>query len=118
MNRIRGPKKGAAARGIDTKPTGRPNGSKDRRGHARRVDSDLHRQRQMAFAASIAETLDRVLRERDIAPDELAAALGMHRHTVGHHVAGRQTPGIWTLLAYAEALGCLLSDLIPERDTA
>lgn len=113
---IRGPSRNVESRGLTPRVTGRPRDSRDRHGRARRVSSRSHSGRRIALVHGIAERLLCLMAERDIAVAELASAVGICVGAVFAHAAGRATPGIWTLLAYAEAMNCQLVDFLPEDE--
>lgn len=100
------------------RPRGRPPGSRDRAGAARRVPID-HRVRNMAAwrAVSVAFgwRMRSLMDERDIAAAELAAAIGCSATAVHGWTSGRHFPSIPTLLCIAAALRCSLVDLMPEE---
>lgn len=95
---------------------GRPPGSRDRHGRARRVSSAARRPRSwrslcLAFGRRL-----RILREeQDIAASELAAAIGASPYTVLSWERGDRMPSMTVLCMTATALDCSLVDLMPEE---
>jgi ribosome-binding protein aMBF1 (putative translation factor) len=92
--------------------TGRPRGSVDRSGRARRVDAAALRAVMVAFAAQ----LRRVREAENVSAAELAAAMGINPGTVHRLENGQQYPTLERLASIALALGVPLEHLIPEAE--
>lgn len=95
---------------------GRPRGSIDRHGRCVRVDVvALGRTSWRAFSAAFGHRLEQLLKERDVAVTELAAAVHVSPQTVFAWLRGRSVPLPLRLAAVSRALGCSLVDLLPEQ---
>lgn len=94
---------------------GRPRGSKDRHGKAQRVPirSDAYAR----HVAAIGERIRDIREERDVARSELAAALNVWESTVTNWENGstRRVPTLRRLVQIAQALDCMVIDLIPQE---
>lgn len=86
-----------------------------REGKLRRLDNLVLDAQERAFSLGIASKLSMRLREKDIAAVELAAALGVSAPAVMHWAAGREQPSLRRLLSISLALGCPLTDLLPDE---
>lgn len=95
---------------------GRPPGSADRSGRARRVSSAA---RRPSAWRSLCEAFGRRVRqireEQDIAASELAAAIGSSPYTILSWERGDRMPSMAVLCMTATALDCSLVDLMPEE---
>jgi ribosome-binding protein aMBF1 (putative translation factor) len=89
---------------------GRPRGSRDRRGSARRVDGDALR----FVVRSFGEQIRRAREDADVSAEELAAATGLHVGTIHHYEAARSRPSLRSLVAIAMALRVPVDHLVPE----
>lgn len=95
---------------------GRPRGSVDRHGRCNRVDLvSLRRTTWRSFAVSFGQRLGDLLKERDVAASELAAAISYSQMTVFGWLRGRSVPSAFSLAAVAGALSCSLVDLLPDQ---
>lgn len=96
-------------------PIGRPTGSADRRGAATRVDPRFRKPTPWRpFCAEVGRRIEQLMRERDIAASELAAALHRQPSTVFQWLRGDHLPTLLTLAQIALALRCTVVDLLPE----
>ncbi len=89
---------------------GRPRGSRDRYGAARRVDTRAIEN----VTRALSEHLRHVRESANVAVDELAAAIGVQPSTVHRYESGRSVPPFQRLAAISIALGLPLEHLVPE----
>jgi DNA-binding XRE family transcriptional regulator len=95
---------------------GRPPGSHDRNGRARRIGSAARRPSSWRTLCEAFGRRLRVLREeKDIAASELAAAIGAATATIFSWERGDRMPSMTVLCMVAVALDCSLVDLMPEE---
>lgn len=66
----------------------------------------------MKPAELFAKNAKRRLEELKISQGELARRLGVTRPMVSDYLRGQRSPGVTVLQAWAEALGCTVSDLL------
>lgn len=90
--------------------SGRPLGSRDRRGKARRTHRTVVEAVTKAFAAQIRH----VRESANISASELAAAIGLHPRTLFGYESGRAKLPLYRLVAIALALGVPFEHLVPE----
>lgn len=88
---------------------GRPPGSRDRHGKARRFDPRWDHDYRVAVARRIRDA--RI--EQDVAVLELAAATGLSAVTIHLIERGKRTPLVSTLCRIAVALGLSPAELVP-----
>lgn len=95
---------------------GRPRGSVDRHGRCNRVDLvSLRRTTWRSFAVAFGQRLGDLLKERDVAASELAAAVDVSVMTVLAWRRGRSVPLPLRLAAVSRVLSCSLVDLLPDQ---
>ena len=88
---------------------GRPRGSRDMHGRARRFDPMQDR----AYRDAIARRVRAARLEQDISPTELAAAVGLSPSNICRIERGEARPLAQTLCRIAVALGLSPSELMP-----
>ncbi len=90
--------------------TGRPRGSVDRRGAARRVSPSV-----LSFVVrSFGEQIRRVRENANVSADELAVAIGVDPETVMRWESTRRVPRLRNLVAIAIALRVPVDHLVPS----
>lgn len=89
---------------------GRPPGSRDRCGAARRVDAQDVRAMTLLFG----DHLRRVREEANVSATELAAAVGYCVDTIHAYERGAIVPSLRALIAIAFALKLPLEHLVPR----
>jgi ribosome-binding protein aMBF1 (putative translation factor) len=97
-------------RALVSRSTGRPRGSVDRHGKARRVDRSTVKVIMTAFA----EHLRHVRESENVSVAELAAAMGVLPGVVHRCENGRIYPTLERLVSISLALGLPLDHLVPE----
>lgn len=89
---------------------GRPTGSRDRCGAARRINA-----RTVAFVVlAFADSIRRAREGANVAVEELAAAIGMNPSSLYGYERGDSRPSLTTLVAIAMALRVPVDHLVPE----
>lgn len=89
---------------------GRPRGSRDRHGKAKRVDG-----RALRFAVrAFGEQIRRVRESADVSAAELAAATGLNVMTIHAYERAAARPSLRSVVAIAMALRVPVDHLVPE----
>lgn len=105
---------GRVAEGDEVMTRGRPRGSRDLLGPARRAVRSYRSRQWRAFCQDLGNRLRTARRERAVAAEELASAISVSTMTVLAWERGRSAPAMLSLHAIGRALGCSLVDLLPE----
>lgn len=94
---------------------GRPRGSRDLTGPARRAVRSYRSRQWQSFCRALGDRLRTARRERAVAANELAAAISVSTMTVLAWERGRSAPAMLSLHAIGRALGCAMADLLPDE---
>jgi DNA-binding XRE family transcriptional regulator len=97
------------------RPIGRPRGSVDLCSSARRPVTPESLVSWIGFRREFGERLRQLRTERNIAADELGAAVGLTRSAILSYERGCSVPPVRVLAKLAYALFCSVVDLMPER---
>lgn len=79
-------------------------------------DEDIRRKRVIPYESPTAPLIKAAMARAGLNGPELAESLGICRQTVHHWETGRNSPGPARLAQIANALGCLVADLLPESN--